>query len=131
MLIKPLFQEFIVYVMNNLCAKFGSHISSNGRDKQGGGIPPQALSFSNHRGQKGLTRPKRLLFSNKRKRVKIGQNTFTLNQGDTPLYSTAMTSIRSVEQQHSNSLFFRIPILLAFFSAKSANSSVFRFPFFW
>ena len=31
-----------------------------------------------------LTRPKRLLFSNKRKRVKIGQNSFTLNQGDTP-----------------------------------------------
>ena len=33
-----------------------------------------------------LTRPKRLLFSNKRKRVKIGQNSFTLNQGDTPLH---------------------------------------------
>ena len=32
-----------------------------------------------------LTRPKRLLISNKRKRVKIGQNAFTLNQGDTPL----------------------------------------------
>ena len=32
-----------------------------------------------------LTRPKRLLFSNKRKRVKIGQNAFALNQGDTPL----------------------------------------------
>ena len=32
-----------------------------------------------------LTRPKRLLFSNKRKRVKIGQNAITLNQGDTPL----------------------------------------------
>ena len=32
-----------------------------------------------------LTRPKRLLFSNKRKRVNIGQNVFTLNQGDTPL----------------------------------------------
>ena len=32
-----------------------------------------------------LTRPKRLLFSNKRKRVKIGQSAFTLNQGDTPL----------------------------------------------
>ena len=36
--------------------------------------------------------------------------------------------IRSVEQQHSNSHFFRIPILLAFFSAKSANSTVFRIP---
>ena len=32
-----------------------------------------------------LTRPKRLLFSNKRKRVKIGQNAIALNQGDTPL----------------------------------------------
>ena len=32
-----------------------------------------------------LTRPKRLLFSNKRKRVKIGQKAFTLTQGDTPL----------------------------------------------
>ena len=31
------------------------------------------------------TRPKLLLFSNKRKTVKIGQNAFTLNQGDTPL----------------------------------------------
>ena len=30
-------------------------------------------------------RPKLLLFSNKRKTVKIGQNAFTLNQGDTPL----------------------------------------------
>ena len=30
-------------------------------------------------------RPKLLLFSNKRKKVKIGQNAFTLNQGDTPL----------------------------------------------
>ena len=32
-------------------------------------------------------RPKPLLFSNKRKTVKIGQNAFTLNQGDTPLVS--------------------------------------------
>ena len=32
-----------------------------------------------------LTRPKRLLFSSKRKRVKIGQNAFALNQGDTPI----------------------------------------------
>ena len=31
------------------------------------------------------TRPNLLLFSNKRKTVKIGQNAFTLNQGDTPL----------------------------------------------
>ena len=31
------------------------------------------------------TRPNFLLFSNKRKTVKIGQNAFTLNQGDTPL----------------------------------------------
>ena len=40
MLIKPLFQKFIVYIMNKLCAKFGCHISSNNRDKQGGGNPP-------------------------------------------------------------------------------------------
>ena len=33
-----------------------------------------------------LTRPKRLLFSNKCKRDNIDQNVFTLNQGDTPLY---------------------------------------------
>ena len=32
-----------------------------------------------------LTRPKRLLFSKKRKRVKICQNAFALNQSDTPL----------------------------------------------
>ena len=35
------------------------------------------------------TRPKLLLFSNKRKTVKIGQNAFTLNQGDTPLVKAA------------------------------------------
>ena len=40
MLIKLLFQKFIVYIMNNLCAKFGCHISSNSKDKQGGGIRP-------------------------------------------------------------------------------------------
>ena len=34
------------------------------------------------------TRPNLLLFSNKRKTVKIGQNAFTLNQGDTPLAQT-------------------------------------------
>ena len=55
MLIMILFQKFIVYIMNNLCAKFGCHISSNNRDKQGGGIrSPQALSVSNHPGQIGL-----------------------------------------------------------------------------
>ena len=57
MLIKLLFQKFIVYIMNNLCAKFGCHISSNSKDKQGGGAesaPPQALSVSNHPGQIGL-----------------------------------------------------------------------------
>ena len=32
-----------------------------------------------------ITRPKLLLFSNKCKTVKICQNAFTLNQGDTPL----------------------------------------------
>ena len=41
--------------MNNLCVKFGCHISSNNRDKQGGGIRPQALSVSNHPGQMGLS----------------------------------------------------------------------------
>ena len=40
MLIKLLFQKFIVYIMNNLCAKFGCHISSNSKDKQGGRNPP-------------------------------------------------------------------------------------------
>ena len=35
MLIMLLFQKFIVYIMNNLCAKFGCHISSNNRDKPG------------------------------------------------------------------------------------------------
>ena len=35
MLIRALFQKFIVYMMNNLCAKFGCHISSNNRDEQG------------------------------------------------------------------------------------------------
>ena len=55
MLIKLLFQKFIVYIMNNLCAKFGCHISSNSKDKQGGrNPPPQALSVSNHPGQIGL-----------------------------------------------------------------------------
>ena len=38
----------------------------------------------------------------------------------------ATASIRSVIQQHSNSHFFSIPILLAFFSVKSANPTVFR-----
>ena len=57
MLIKLLFQKFIVYIMNNLCAKFGCHISSNSKDKQGGrNPPPQALSVSNHPGQIGLRR---------------------------------------------------------------------------
>ena len=38
--------------MKNLCAKFGCHISSNNRDKQGWRNPPlQALSVSNHPGQ--------------------------------------------------------------------------------
>ena len=36
----------------------------------------------------------------------------------------ARPSNRLAEQQHANSHFFRIPILLAFFSAKSANSTV-------
>ena len=57
MSIKPLFQKFIVYKMNNLCTKFACHISSNNRDKQGGGgriRPPQALSVSNRPGQIGL-----------------------------------------------------------------------------
>ena len=55
MLIKPLFQKFIVYIMDNHCAKFGCHISSNNRDKQGGRVrPPQAFSVSNHPGQIGL-----------------------------------------------------------------------------
>ena len=56
MLIKLLFQKFIVYIMNNLCAKFGCRISSNSKDKQGGRNPPppQALSASNHPGQIGL-----------------------------------------------------------------------------
>ena len=55
MLTRSLFQKFIVYMMNNLCAKFGCHISSNKRDKQGGGIrPPQALSVSSRPGQIGL-----------------------------------------------------------------------------
>ena len=44
MLTKPLFQKFIVYIIKNLCSKFGCHISSNNRDKQGGGIrPPQGI----------------------------------------------------------------------------------------
>ena len=41
-----------------------------------------------------LTRPKRLLFSNKRKRVKIGQNAFALNQGDTPLPLTRLNGLK-------------------------------------
>ena len=40
MLIKPLFQKFILNMMNNLCAKFGCHISSNNRDKQEGRFRP-------------------------------------------------------------------------------------------
>ena len=54
-LIKRLFQKFVVSIMNNLCAKFGRHISCNNRNKQRGGIrPPQALNVSNHPGQIGL-----------------------------------------------------------------------------
>ena len=57
MLIKLLFQKFIVYIMNNLCAKFGCHISSNSKDKQGvESAPPQALNVSNHPGQIGLNK---------------------------------------------------------------------------
>ena len=53
---------------------------------------------------------------------------FSLGIGITKVQCIAMASIRSFEQQHSNSRFLRIPILLAFFSAKSANSTVFRIP---
>ena len=42
------------------------------------------------------------------------------------LYCIAMASILSTEKQHSNSHSFTIFILLEFFSAKSANSTVFR-----
>ena len=46
-------------IMNNLCARFGCHISSNNRDKQGAVRPPplQALSVSNHPGEIGLKGP--------------------------------------------------------------------------
>ena len=54
MLIKPLFQKFIACIMNNHYAKFGCHISSNSRDKQGAEAAPQALSVSNNPGQIGL-----------------------------------------------------------------------------
>ena len=54
-----------------------------------------------------LTRPKRLLFSNKRKRVNIGQNVFTLNQGDTPLdvsvsfFLTTKVSNKALDKAYS------------------------------
>ena len=50
----------------------------------------------------------------------------SLGIGITKIHCIAMASIRSVEQQHLNSHLFRIPILLAFFSVKSANPTVFR-----
>ena len=83
------------------------------------------------------------------KHSKNNDTSQTLGIGITKVHGIAMDSIRSVEQQHSNSHFFsipfpffwhffsakstnpivfRIPILLAFFSAKSANSTVFRIP---
>ena len=53
---------------------------------------------------------------------------FSFGMGITKVHCIAMVSIRSVEQQHSNSHFFSIPFpfFLAFFSAKSANPTVFR-----
>ena len=55
-----------------------------------------------------LTRPKPLLFSNKRKRVNIGQNAFTLNQGDTPLrsHSSAPESYKQNPRDRTLALHF-------------------------
>ena len=50
----------------------------------------------------------------------------SLGIGMTKVHCTAMASICSVKQQHSNPHIFRISILLAFFSAKSASPTVFR-----
>ena len=57
-----------------------------------------------------LTRPKRLLFSNKRKRVNIGQNAFTLNQGDTPLRPWVAGNEVIVKNVNAN-----IPVSLSWF----------------
>ena len=57
-----------------------------------------------------LTKPKRLVFSNKRKRVNIGQNAFTLNQGDTPLLHYESTVSLSVSRVSYN-LIYCSPLL--------------------
>ena len=65
------------------------------------------------------------VFKNIRKTITLCRFS-SLGIGITKLHCIAMASIRSVKRQHLNSHFFRIPILLAFFSAKSANPTVFR-----
>ena len=70
-----------------------------------------------------LTRPKCLLFSNKRKGVKIGQNAFTLNQSDTPLVGnvssilvSAITKISMVSDIKGlrNSILFPIQLIFKY-----------------
>ena len=69
------------------------------------------------------------IFKNIRKNNDTSQILFSWDGiGKTKVHCIAMASIRSVEQRHSHSHLFQrsIPILLAFFSAKSANPTVFR-----
>ena len=58
------------------------------------------------------TRPNLLLFSNKRKTVKIGQNAFTLNQGDTPLVTWCKNNMlrqRNFGEVYHSLLFYATP----------------------
>ena len=70
------------------------------------------------------TRPKLLLFSNKRKTVKIGQNAFTLNQGDTPLVSIIFIYGSSKRLISLHALLLDLPQLLLFPSPHSNDKSL-------
>ena len=64
-----------------------------------------------------ITRPKLLLFNNKCKTVKICQNAFTPNQGDTPLYDINFETNTKDFLSHGNKWTVDIshPLTIAFF----------------
>ena len=66
------------------------------------------------------------IFANYKKPRQPVYQTADLETENDEVHCIAMASNRSAEQQQSNSHFFSIPILLAFFPAKSASPTVFR-----